>query len=415
MASISSYKLKNGKTRYQFTAYAGTDKGLGKQKQIHKRGFRTAKAANDAAKLVEANVVTAKRQVTSVKTWSLGEYLDYWIENLKVNVKEGSRLVHKENIETYIKPRIGSYPLSEYSLADHQRFINNLFTEKGSGRSGNGLSWNTVHTINATLSSAFKKAMQLNYVSTNPTVGVEFNRKFKPKKRELRFYTQEQVDAFLEESRNEHQALWYPFFVMMFDCGLRIGENLALRWSRIDFKNKTVKIDRTRLYRAEADRRKQSDGEDLSDLIMLDDPKTEHSARSLPLTTRAYNALLELKNAQLALQKVVQIKPDVKAGPLSDFIFRRVVYNELANPISAKGASGAMARIGDNANLPRLNIHGCRHTFGVRLRESGVSLDDIQDLMGHKDSSTTRIYAEVTPKVKDDAMTRLNNYLNNGH
>ena len=415
MASISSYKLKNGKTRYQFTAYAGTDKGLGKQKQIHKRGFKTAKAANDAAKIVEANVVTAKRQVTPTKTWSLGEYLDYWIENLKVNVKEGSRLVHKENINTYIKPRIGNYPLTEYSLTDHQRFINNLFTEKGTGRSSNGLSWNTVHTINATLSSAFRKAQQLNYVTTNPTVGVEFNRKFKPKKRQLRYYTQEQVDKFLDVAKGQHQILWYPFFTMMFDCGLRVGENLALRWSRVDLKNKTIKIDRTRLYRAEADRRSNTDVEDSTDVIMLDDPKTEHSARSVPLTMRAYNALVELKYEQQTLQKVVNINPDIKSDQLSDFVFRRVINGELANPISAKGSSVAMARIADTAHLPRLNIHGCRHTFGVRLRESGVSLDDIQDLMGHKDPTTTRIYAEVTPKVKDDAMAKLNDYLNNTH
>lgn len=70
-----------------------------------------------------------------------------------------------------------------------------------------------------------------------------------------------------------------------------------------------------------------------------------------------------------------------------------------------------MARISERAGLPHLNVHGCRHTYGVCLRESGVSLKDIKDLMGHSDLGTTRIYAEITPKVKDQAVSKLNNFL----
>lgn len=53
-----------------------------------------------------------------------------------------------------------------------------------------------------------------------------------------------------------------------------------------------------------------------------------------------------------------------------------------------------------------------RHTHAVFLRESGVSLDDIRDILGHKDISTTQIYAEITPQVKERASKKYEDYIN---
>ena len=44
----------------------------------------------------------------------------------------------------------------------------------------------------------------------------------------------------------------------------------------------------------------------------------------------------------------------------------------------------------------------CRHSFGRRLRMAGVPIEDIRDLMGHKDINTTLIYAVFdTDKLKE--------------
>ena len=36
------------------------------------------------------------------------------------------------------------------------------------------------------------------------------------------------------------------------------------------------------------------------------------------------------------------------------------------------------------AALPNVRVHDMRHTFGHRLRATGVSFEDLQDLLGHK-------------------------------
>lgn len=75
----------------------------------------------------------------------------------------------------------------------------------------------------------------------------------------------------------------------MFDCGLRVGEDLALRWSRVDFKHRMIGIDTIRIYNSEV----KVNDIGLKDM-MLDTPKTTKSIRKIPLTDRAYDALLDL-------------------------------------------------------------------------------------------------------------------------
>lgn len=55
----------------------------------------------------------------------------------------------------------------------------------------------------------------------------------------------------------------------------------------------------------------------------------------------------------------------------------------------------------DPVLLPRFSCHSLRHTFTTRLVEAGVNLKVIQDILGHKDFSTTMdVYTDVTNELK---------------
>jgi integrase len=47
------------------------------------------------------------------------------------------------------------------------------------------------------------------------------------------------------------------------------------------------------------------------------------------------------------------------------------------------------------AGLPSVRVHDLKHTFGRRLRASGVSLEDRQDLLGHRSGRITTHYSAV--------------------
>ncbi|MCG7888647.1 MAG: site-specific integrase [Candidatus Thiodiazotropha taylori] len=48
--------------------------------------------------------------------------------------------------------------------------------------------------------------------------------------------------------------------------------------------------------------------------------------------------------------------------------------------------------------------HTCRHTKGMHLLQSGVSMDIIRDFLGHADISTTQIYARANLEMKRKAL-----------
>jgi integrase len=55
-----------------------------------------------------------------------------------------------------------------------------------------------------------------------------------------------------------------------------------------------------------------------------------------------------------------------------------------------------------SANLVEVRVHDLRHTFGMRLRAAGVSLEDRQDLLGHHAGHITTHYskAEITRLIE---------------
>ena len=62
--------------------------------------------------------------------------------------------------------------------------------------------------------------------------------------------------------------------------------------------------------------------------------------------------------------------------------------------------------------LPPFSCHNLRHTFCTRLCENETNLKIIQDIMGHKDISTTmEIYAEATKEAKAHSFANLNGKL----
>ncbi|WP_204122768.1 tyrosine-type recombinase/integrase [Lacticaseibacillus mingshuiensis] len=310
--------------------------------------------------------------------------------------------MNSHNIEKYIIPNVGNFTLARYSPGQHQRFISDMLDHGGKG--GAPLSFNSVQIINATLSNALKKAVQLEYISRNPAVGVEFPRSVKQVHPTLHYWTREQADRFLATAQEENDPVWYYFFLTILDLGLRKGEAMALKWSDVDFATNTININKTRIYRAETGPN--------SGLVVLDDPKFPASFRTLYMTDRLRAALLEWNKTWYPRPKILSLDEDAPAHGGEDFVFRmRAAPRFYGKVLRDRSTNGAFERIRKSTGLPKIVIHDLRHTLGVFMRESGVPLEDIRDVLGHKDISTTLIYAEVTPLVKKNATAKLNEYL----
>ena len=61
--------------------------------------------------------------------------------------------------------------------------------------------------------------------------------------------------------------------------------------------------------------------------------------------------------------------------------------------------------------LPHFSCHSLRHTFATRLCEAGLNIKVIQDVLGHKDISTTMdIYVDVTKELKKKEFDNLGDF-----
>lgn len=400
MATIKSYTTKSGVEKWEYFVSNGRNKGNGLPQKIHKRGFKNQTEAEKAAKIIEGQIAAGGYKKANPEKMTISEFFDLWIKEYKTAVKEGTRIVHKANIKSYIKPYIGNYQLHQYTRTEHQKYINTLLTKKGLGRSKTGLSLNTVRTINATVSNAFKKAIQLGYVTENPTQYVEFPKTNSASATAPQFYSIEEADLFLEYAKKEHEPLWYPFFLLIFDCGLRKAEAMALKWSDINLQNRVINITKERLYRAELGENKGA--------VALDDTKTPAGTRTVVMTNRTQQAFINYYNEFYQTNGII---PVTKGN--DTFVFIYLYGSQSGHIVRSRSVNGAFDRIIKKAGLRKIKVHDGRHTYAVRLRQAGVPLEDIKDLLGHKDVSTTQIYAHVSPLVKERAVGKLDDFLTN--
>ncbi|MGH2979835.1 MAG: tyrosine-type recombinase/integrase [Solirubrobacterales bacterium] len=76
-----------------------------------------------------------------------------------------------------------------------------------------------------------------------------------------------------------------------------------------------------------------------------------------------------------------------------------------ASPMTGQplGRSRLIARFKDardRAKLRNVRFHD-RHTFGTMMAAQGVPLRTLQEWMGHRDLSTTQIYADYAPSERE--------------
>ncbi len=72
--------------------------------------------------------------------------------------------------------------------------------------------------------------------------------------------------------------------------------------------------------------------------------------------------------------------------------------------MAERTAQGIIKDLARRAGMPDVHIHSLRHTAGYQLRKLGASERDIQDVLGHKNIATTRIYTHL---ARDDLRARL--------
>jgi integrase len=194
------------------------------------------------------------------------------------------------------------------------------------------------------LSLTFRLAIRKRKVKESPMLGLE---KLSEKNEIVRWLTADEENALRAAIRsNPVWAAHEPELDLALNTGLRRGSMYRdLVWENVDLEARTLTIPRTKN----------------GDSIVL------------PINTQAMRALL-----------IFRSRGDGRGRVVRNAAGRTLTYNaDWFRP--AVRASG----------IARFRWHDCRHTFASRLRQAGVPLGNIAELLGHKTLAMTRRYSHL--------------------
>ena len=222
-----------------------------------------------------------------------------------------------------------------------------------------GIAGITLNTELKTISGILRFGVELGYLLAMPKI-----RRVKVSTKKPRHLSKEEIFKVLDAARPDRR----PLLQLMIFTGLRKGELAHLEWSDIDFDNRVLHVQ----------------------------PKSDWTPkggdpRTIPLNNHALAALRQAESAKERRgdRDTNQLVFPGRKGHLDDI---RVCLN------------GAC----DRAGVPRVRIHGLRHTFGSIMAMEGADVFSIQKAMGHKDIKTTMIYVDMSNPHIRDQVDKLN-------
>jgi integrase len=172
-------------------------------------------------------------------------------------------------------------------------------------------------------------------------------------------------------------ALW----VVLATTGMRRGEALGLRWSDL-----ALDAGRARVVQTIVQTRS---------VVSVGEPKTARGRRSLALDAGTILVLREHRRRMLEERLLV--------GP--DFVDHGLVFHEPDGTCHRPDAISArfLRRVAEYG-LPRLTLHGLRHTWATLALERGIHPRVVQERLGHSTIAITLgIYSHVSPTLHDEA------------
>lgn len=184
----------------------------------------------------------------------------------------------------------------------------------------------------------------------------------------MKFWTKEEYKKFANEMMDK--SVSYYAFEMLYWCGIREGELLALTAGDFDFEKGTVTINKSyqRLY-----------GEDV-----ITTPKTRKSNRTIKM-------------------------PQFLCEEMQDYIGMLYGYKKKDRifPISKNYLHREMDRASRAAGVKSIRIHDLRHSHISLLIDMGFSAVAISDRVGHESIEITYRYAHLFPSKQTEMAKKL--------
>jgi len=210
----------------------------------------------------------------------------------------------------------------------------------------------------------------------------------------IKYIDSEQVNHFLANAY-EYGYIYWIFFKMLIETGMRKGEADALQWSDINFNEGTITINKSLDYH-----RKGKDK-------LFGEVKIDHPARIVTLRKSVVDELC----FHLAWQN--QYKKQI--NDLYRHDLNLIFCRKDSNPMPSSILFNAFLRILKRTDIIMpLPIHSSRHTHAVLMLEVGGDMKYLQERLGHGSYQITAdVYSHVSKKMEKTNTGQYDNYMQN--
>ena len=201
----------------------------------------------------------------------------------------------------------------------------------------------------ACLKHMYNLAIKWGYADSNPVREVKL---FRENNERLRYLSAEEEEALIEACAPHLR----PIIIVALNTGMRKGEIFGIQWKSVDFRNRTIRIEKSK----------------------------NNESRIIPMNELVYEVLRE----QRKLNKKEYVFVNKNGKPYTDV---------------KHSFTSALKRAG----IRDFRFHDLRHTFASNLVMSGADIVTVKELLGHKSIKMTMRYSHLSQQHKKEVVERL--------
>jgi len=298
-----------------------------------------------------------------------------WLELVvKSECRETTYNRYRSMLRMYVNPVFGKHPINEIARSQVKKLLRSMVRK--------GLSRSSVETAKNCISGVSEFAIdeEILAVDSNPARGAMKNVGVAKKsdRKPISIFTADEVCLILNTVKKIRPD-YYHLFLCAFRTGMRLGEILALKWEKVNWKDGYIIVDSS--WRNS----------------VLTDTKTGKS-RHVDMSNQ-----LALELQELLLQRKNEAIRKGSSEPVSIIFHDRKGYY-----LSQNSVRNIWRRVLKKAGIDYRKFHSARHTFASLMLASGIPVSYVKEMMGHSSiQMTVDIYGHLLPDRDKSAVNIL--------